>query len=332
MRFLRLPLAFLAALVLLTATAIAEAPAPMLHVNGGEVGLIYKEMNEESDALRTLAAGEAFQLVQRTGDWAQIRVTAEDGSLVDGFALSTRFREQTPADGFAFARVSPKEGAMHAELRSQARSKSDPLGKYFYGVIARVLEQKEDGWVKLGIGILEGYMRSDELVLLQASDNFQPALPEVSVQYEDGTGLTMRAAQSFQSEKMGAYSNGIMVKVLGFTDDFAHVYGPDGKVGFMMAWGVSPQAANLVTGGADPMSTPPPDATLTTISNPDGQGAHLRTRASTDSESLGLYKNGAQVYVISYGEFWSQVWADGKTGHMMTKLLGDTASPPPVAD
>ena len=156
MRFLRLPLAFLAALVLLTAIAMAEVPAPALTVNGGEARLIYKEMNEESDALRTLFSGEAFLTLEQSGDWAHIRVYTEDGGRADGFALSAGFREQTPADGFAYARVSPKDGAMHAELRSRAQSGADSLGKYFYGVIARVLEQQEDGWVKLGIGILEG--------------------------------------------------------------------------------------------------------------------------------------------------------------------------------
>jgi hypothetical protein len=86
--------------------------------------------------------------------------------------------------------------------------------------------------------------------------------------------------------------------------------------------GPKPQPATLAGGITDVVSTPPPGATLITISNPDGQGAHLRTKASADSDSLGLFRNGAQVYVIQYGEFWSQVWAEGKTGYMMTKLLG----------
>jgi len=128
-----------------------------------------------------------------------------------------------------------------------------------------------------------------------------------------------------------------------FGDDFAQVLAPDGRLGFMMAWGLNPQpyaalpAAPAVLPGMTappdpaPMPLVPPDSFdyITRIDNTGGQGAHLRQRAATSSDTQGLYPNGTQVWVLRYGEYWTQVWVDGKTGWMMTKLLQgqDTENP-----
>ena len=68
-------------------------------------------------------------------------------------------------------------------------------------------------------------------------------------------------------------------------------------------------------------------AYITTVDNTRGQGAHLRKKSSQNSETQGMYPNGTQVYVLKYGEYWSRVWVDGKTGWMMTKLLQGTNEP-----
>ncbi len=202
-------------------------------------------------------------------------------------------------------------------------------------MVARVLAQPDRGWVKLGIGTLEGFMKADNLAFDPLPGTVADVLPRVSVAYKDGPSLTMRGAQSFKAEKISAYRNGTEMRVLGFTDDFAQVMAPEGKLGFMMAWGLNPQpyaakapASAQQTGGAQPpevpaapAATPPAYAYTTTIANTGGEGAHLRKKSSASSDTQGMYPNGTQVYVLKYGEYWCQVWVDGKTGWMMTKLL-----------
>ena len=222
-------------------------------------------------------------------------------------------------------------------LRSRPSANSDNLGYYFNGVHADVIGGPAKGWVEVAIGSLTGYLREEDLIIDPPADIASAELPTVKVAYKDGPRLTMRAEQNYQSEKLGSYENGTDMTVLGFTEDFAHVMGPDLQVGFMMAWGVDPQltvsaareeakqTAPATPEGTSapemPAATPPPDAAAITVDNAGGEGANLRARASSGSESYGLYMNGTKVYLLRWGEWWCRVWADGKTGYMMTKML-----------
>ena len=222
-------------------------------------------------------------------------------------------------------------------LRSRPSANADNLGYYFNGVYAGVVSGPAKGWVEVAIGSLTGYLREEDLIIDPPADTVAAELPIVKVAYKDGPRLTMRAEQNYQSEKLGSYENGTEMTVLGFTEDFAHVMGPDLQVGFMMAWGVDPQltvsaareevkqTAPATPEGTSapemPAATPPPDAAAITVDNAGGEGAHLRARASSGSESYGLYMNGTKVYLLRWGEWWCRVWADGKTGYMMTKML-----------
>ena len=222
-------------------------------------------------------------------------------------------------------------------LRSRPSANSDNLGYYFNGVHADVIGGPAKGWVEVAIGSLTGYLREEDLIIDPPADIAAAELPTVKVAYKDGPRLTMRAEQNYQSEKLGSYENGTEMTVLGFTEDFAHVMGPDLQVGFMMAWGVDPQltvsaareeakqtapaTAEGTSAPEMPAATPPPDAAAITVDNAGGEGANLRARASSGSESYGLYMNGTKVYLLRWGEWWCRVWADGKTGYMMTKML-----------
>lgn len=53
---------------------------------------------------------------------------------------------------------------------------------------------------------------------------------------------------------------------------------------------------------------------------------HLRAMPSTDSRSLGLYRNGTQVRVMSRLGLWAYVNVNGATGYMMTRYLAAFAS------
>ena len=236
----------------------------------------------------------------------------------------------------SLALLASQEEALQV-LRSRPSADADNLGYYFNGVYAGVVSGPAKGWVQVAIGSLTGYLREEDLIIDPPADIAAAELPTVKVAYKDGPRLTMRAEQNYQSEKLGSYANGTEMTALGFTEDFAHVMGPDLQVGFMMAWGVTPQmtvsAANEqakpnasarpegTSAPEIPATTPPPDAAAITINNAGGEGANLRARASAGSESYGLYMNGTQVYLLRWGEWWCRVWADGKTGYMMTKML-----------
>ena len=319
---------------LLLTTAIPGLSASLVYINAGEALIIYESADMSTITLRQLMPEEAFELLSSNPEWACVRVLTESGETLEGWVKNIGLRPKTLEDGFRHALVAPAEPGTLPALFTKASSKASSLGRYYPGVVARVLSQPNKGWVKLGIGTLEGYMRAENLFFDPLPGTITYILPQVSVAYKDGSSMTMRGAQSFKSDKIGAYSNGTQVQVLGFTDDFAQVIAPDGKLGFMMAWGLDPQpyaatmsVANVeqsyaaVVSNAQSIATPPPHAYITSVDNTGGNGAHLRKKSSTKSETQGLYPNGTQVYVLKYGEYWCKVWVDGKTGWMMTKLL-----------
>ncbi len=292
---------------------------PQLYLNTGAAKPVYENSDDASAVLRELGTGEAFELLSLNDSWAEVLVFSEAGDRLHGWVKPEGLRQKNADDGSALAIVNSPDPYTRVHLRQNAGRDSKSLGKYFSGVVARVLEQANDSWTKVRIGSLEGFIETSRLALDGPVGSVPVLIPTVLVNYQDGFSLTLRAGQSYQSEKQGAVPNGQPVRVLGVTEEFAHVLTEEGKTGFMMASALTPQPvyADIVPEAFIPR----PDGSLSVIDNPDGQGAHLRSRGSTASESLGLYPNGTEVVVTGGTDYWKQVWVDGKTGYMMAQLI-----------
>lgn len=324
-------------LLLMSLTAKAEPgdfkAEPQRYINAGAARLVYENADKASGVIRQLSAGETFDLLSQSEEWAEILVFNEAGEGLTGWASPEGIRPQTPEDGSSFAIVNNPDPSMRLILREKPRKSSKSQGKYYNGVTALVLEQPKNGWVKVRVGDLEGYFEEAFLSLDAPAGSVTSSIPTVTVSNPDANGLNLRSAQSFKSETKATNSNGRSVRVLGVTEDFVHVLTEDGLTGFMMAWGVSPQPAYADIDISSTLSgtdqdyqgntelLPQPEGVETTIDNPGGQGAQLRVRASTSSDSLGLYRNGTVVVVTGGGEYWKKVWVEGKNGWMMAKML-----------
>ena len=292
---------------------------PLLYLNAGAAKPVYTAADSESDVIGELGTGEAFELLSQTDAWAEILVFSEAGDRLPGWVSPEGLRQKTAEDGAALAIVNSPDPAVRVHLRTGTGGSSKSLGKYYNGVVAQVLEQPRDNRVRVRIGTLEGYMETQSLLLDAPVGSVLSFIPAVLTANPDAAGLTLRSGQSYQSDKQGAVSNGQPVRVLGVTEEFAHVITQDGRVGFMMASGLSPQPVYADIGPA--AFIPRPEGSVSVIENPGGQGAHLRTRGSTASDSLGLYPNGTEVIVTGGTTYWKQVWVDGKTGYMMAQLI-----------
>lgn len=309
---------------LLPLNALMEAApgftvVPVLWLNAGKDKAVFMEPDSKSEKLGRLEAGEAFEMLNQDGAYAEVLVFNAAGDRVHGYVENESLRQKTEEDGPALAVISSSDPVKRAVLRSGASDNSKQLGKYFNGVVARLTQAPKGNWVKVDIGGLEGFIRVRDLVMDGPVGSVLSLIPTVTVQYAKASSLTFRAAPSYQAEKLGAVPNGESVRVLGVTDEFAHVLTPDGREAFMMASGLSPQPTTADTAPAQAL--PQPEGYLSVIDNPEGQGAHLRLRGSTSSDSLGLYPNGTEVVVIGGTAWWKQVWVDGKTGYMLATLI-----------
>ncbi|NLX83518.1 MAG: SH3 domain-containing protein [Clostridiales bacterium] len=319
-------LAALLALMLtlsLTITAISEAAAPQplmpLYLNPGADLMIYNSANDTDVSGFVLQSGMACLLLGEQGGFIQILYLNPAGIQTAGWVQSGSLREKTEADAPSYGIVNSPDHFIRVPLYQKASAKAKTHGKYYNGVVVQVLDNRDKHFVKVRIGSLEGFMPRAQLLLDAPYGSVVSSQPHPTVQHPKYYGLTLRAAQSFQSEKLGAVQNGGSVTVLGVTEDFAHVMLDGGQMGFMQASALIPQP---VYADVDPgVLTPEPKGMETVIDNPDGQGAHLRRKGSSKSDSLGLYLNGTRVIVTGGTTWWRKVWVDGKTGYMMAKLL-----------
>ncbi|NLE20035.1 MAG: SH3 domain-containing protein [Clostridiales bacterium] len=285
---------------------------------------MYASADDDKKPLRVLGAGEAFLLLGQKDGWAEIQAFNEAGEPVKGYVRAKGLQPLPPEEGMGRGMLVSEDGSARVPLRRSAGPRGTVLGKYSPGVWVQVLSPAEKGWVRVRVAGQSGYVREEHL-RLEAGLPQPVALPEVTVQNTQATGLNLREAPSFKSATLAIVRNGKPVRVLAVLEEFVHVLTEDGRTGFMMAWGVAPQP--LYADSVPSPDIPRPDGQVLTIQNQGGQGAHLRARASTGSDSLGLYPNGTQVVLVNWGEYWLKVWVEGREGYMMKRFF-DVAQTP----
>lgn len=207
-------------------------------------------------------------------------------------------------------------------LRTQPSKNAISLGKYYTGTEVTLLSF-HNGWYKVKIGSLEGYMQSDYLTI-NSSSHVISAQPVVTIRNARGTGLHLRSAQSTSSASYGLYANGTQVTVLGISETWAHVQ-IDGQIGFMLLSGLTPR---LQFGSTEIVSEAAPG--IAYVHNPNPQDRlNLRTQPNKDAPSLGKYYNGTSVSLLSSeSNGWYRVKIGSLEGYMQGKYLSLNQSVP----
>ena len=207
-------------------------------------------------------------------------------------------------------------------LRTNPSQDAPTLGKYYNGTHLEVLSNEKDGWVKVSIFDLEGYMMAEFLVYPEQLEVGASTVPTVKINNIGGTGLNLRKAQSTEASSLGLYSNGSAVRVFGVSETWCHVQTEDGNVGFMLRERLSPvpeyQKISNVNGGASQTIS-----NSAVVNNPNSiDRLNLRTKPSLEAPSLGKYYSGTSVEVLSGDQNgWTKVRFHTLEGYMMTKYL-----------
>ena len=188
-------------------------------------------------------------------------------------------------------------------LRVSTSTTSASLGKYYNGTQVVVLKTYANGWAKVQIGPLDGYMMTQYL-----SDEKQAsALAEGAWQ-----GTTLYALPDIQSnsQQLNGYEK---LCIMGFRDEWCHVYVPAlDCTGFVHASVDALAETNAVV------------QSRAWVYNPDSADRlNLRQHPSTDAASLGKYYNGVPVDVLELAQNgWVKVRiCEAATGYMQAKYL-----------
>ena len=207
-------------------------------------------------------------------------------------------------------------------LRTYPSQDAPTLGKYYNGTYLEVLSNPKDGWVKVRIFGLEGYMMTKYLAYPNQLQAGAATVPSVKIQNLGGTGLNLRKAQSTNSASFGLYLNGSTVRVFGVSETWCHVQTEDGNVGFMLRERLSPVLAYQKSAHTN-NGTSQTNKGSATVNNPNSiDRLNLRTQPSQNAPTLGKYYNGTTVEVLSGDQNgWTKVRVHTLEGYMMTRYL-----------
>lgn len=287
--------------------------------------------------------GETVTLLGFTSDWWHVQIGEKTG-FVSSKGTWTQLTGNY-YDGYTVASVNNPNPDDRLNLRKSASKESDSVGKYYNGCIVVVLDTDKTGWCRVRIGDLEGYMDSEFLDFDATISEATSAMPVVTVENPNGQGVNLRDAATTEAKAQALYLNGTRVQVLGITEDWCHVQ-VDGAIGFMMTKYLVPQLSYGSTSAGSSEIINSSNAQDNAWNGPTGyyttadwtipineytaivnnlnpaDRLHLRTKASSDSKSLGKYYNGVHVIINSnISDEWTEVSIGNLTGYMKMEYL-----------
>lgn len=140
----------------------------------------------------------------------------------------------------------------------------------------------------------------------------------------NGGKVNVRSGPSSAYKSIGSLPSGTKVTVLLKGNDWYQI-SANGMTGFMSTSYLSGTGSTV---GSNTGSSGTVTSTTAWVNNPKNtQVLNLREFASQSARSIGQYRNGTQVKVVSYGNTWCEVYVGTRHGYMMTKYLSFTSQP-----
>ena len=158
---------------------------------------------------------------------------------------------------------------------------------------------------------LWGYMHDSFIDRGQASS--------AVVTTKNGGKVNVRSGPASSYKSVGSLPSGTKVTVLLKGNGWYQISG-GGLTGFMSTSYLSGTGSTV--GNNTGSSSGTVSVTTAWVNNPKStQVLNLREYASQSARSIGQYRNGTQVKVVSYGATWCEVYVGTRHGYMMTRYL-----------
>lgn len=225
--------------------AVASAmPTVTISNSGGSGANLRAGQSEKSKSLGLYANGTQVTVLGVAENWLHV-ITADGG---EGFIRSdlatprlTFAKDDTGnAGGAKTAVVVNPDPQDRLNLRTAASGNATTLCKYYSGVTVTLLSDEENGWYKVRVGNLDGYMKASFLDVGGGADITAAvcATPAVTVK---AAGTRLYEKMNRNSDRLATLSKGEALTVLGVSTDYLHVRTQDGKTGFVLCANVTPE-------------------------------------------------------------------------------------------
>lgn len=294
-------------------------------VNSGPA-YVYATSYLGSPVIAQLSTGTRVQVTSYNANWAEVSLGGSIGYVVTSYLT---FDSVTPA---------PLPTYSPPGVIATATVNSGPLNVHSYASLsAPVISQLSTGarvslssYTTSWAGVILGNGQVGYVVTSYLNIGTQP--PSVTARPTEATHekvqtsganatittdnrgpLHLRAAASFDAAILETYANGSRVEVMSLKGGWYYVKAGT-NVGYMDTEYVTVDGGVSIEGTGDGYEA--------VVNNPsDGEILHLRQEPSTQSATLGSYRNGTYVEVLGYGTEWMRVVVDGKTGYMMSEYI-----------
>lgn len=331
-----------------TPSALGDYRAMM--VETGNSGKLYlrKSGSTDSAVLGEYANGTLVQAsYTQYGDWLKVKVGGKEGYMMAKF-LTTPQTWQAPdpqehtAPGKTMVIRTGNPQRLH--LRKEKSTASPSLGLFENGTRVQVHSLSGE-WAKVTVLEKQGYMMLKFLADQQSAPEAEaPGEETPKAESTEGTassgetmivktgnsgGLYLRRKMKASGTPLGLYENGTKVQVLSRSGAWAQVKVGD-QQGFMMLKFLAAPGSASVIPEKEKSPLPQPDTGVkeeatalvsARITHPRGSFVNLRTGPHTDYRVLAQMPHGAQVQILSRGEYWSRILYQGQEGYAVTRYL-----------
>ena len=301
----------LALLALLVALPVMTLAAEYAVVKGGRLHL-REYASSASRSLGLYDTGTWVELLENAGSWYGVRTP--DGKR--GYMAQSYLNLGSTGNSATVRYASGN----YVNLRSGPSLDYSVLMRVTSGTSITVVNDSYE-WNYVAVPTsgttVYGYMH-DSLI-------DRGAVTTASVTTKYGGKVNVRSGPGSSYKGLGSLATGTRVTVLLRGNGFSKISG-GGLTGYMannyLTFTASGSGSSGSSGGTGGVTS-----TTAYVNNPRStQVLNLREAPSQTARSIGQYRNGTQVKVVSYGSTWCEVYVGTRHGYMMTQYLSFTGS------
>ena len=292
-----------AAMLLVSLPALAFA-AEFAVVKGGRLNLReYADAN--SDSLGKYATGSWVRLDSRNGSWWYVRTMDGKRGYMSASYLDTGVSQAQNQGTVKYA------NGGYVNLRNGPSIGHDVVMRVTSGSPVYIQNNSSEWnyvYVYYNGTPVYGYMH----------DSFiSTGVTTSTVTTRNGGKVNLRSGPSSSYDSVVTLPTGTTVSVLLKGNDWYKV-AANGYVGYMSTQYLSGSGSTIGTNTGSSTTS----STVAYVNNPKStQVLNLRETPSQNARSIGQYRNGTKVKVVSRGSTWCEVYVGTRHGYMMTRYL-----------
>ena len=269
----------------------------------------YKSASTSSKVLGVMSYGESMTLLATSGDWAQIRNSAN----AVGYCKLSGLTATNPNNLDVRVYVSSASAKVYKKpTTSAAVLTTAKLNDSFTAVAITA----DSAWARVKSGSSYGYIQVSKLSASETEpeEPDEPDIPLVSTVYISANTLVAYSSPSTSSKNLGTMSYGERMTLLGVDGSWAKIQNSSGAVGYCKLDGLTIENPN----------------SLNTTIYVTETGAKLYAKPTTSATVLGTLKQNAKYTAVAMTT--DKVWLRLKNGSSYGYLLTDYASTDEVDD